>query len=96
MNKKPTLNYYNKIVHVLQELHKQFPQYNLGRHISTALVEYGDIWSLSDKEVLFALEKYQAELEFDIPHLDNDIDNIIKDGMDLSNILNEEDEEDGY
>ena len=67
----------------------------MGRHIATALDEYGDVWGLSDRELLFALEKYKAELDMDIPHTDeSEIDQIIKDGMNLENILKEEDGED--
>jgi len=44
----------------------------LGRHIATALDEYGDVWGLSDREILFALEKYKAELDMDVPHTDDE------------------------
>ncbi len=67
----------------------------MGRHIATALDEYGDVWGLSDREILFALEKYKAELDMDVPHTDeSEIDQIIKEGMNLENILKEEDGED--
>jgi hypothetical protein len=67
----------------------------MGRHIATALDEYGDVWGLSDKEILFALEKYKSELDMDVPHTDeSEIDQIIKEGMNLENILKEEDGED--
>ena len=84
-------NYYSQIVQILDELHKDFPTYNMGRHISTALAEYGDVWNMPDKELLFAISKYKAQLEMDFPHDDRDIDDIIRDGMDLDNILKEED-----
>lgn len=67
----------------------------MGKHLSTALDGYGDMWGLTDRELLFALEKYKAQLEMDIPHADDDeIDQIIKEGMNLDNILTEEDGED--
>lgn len=91
-------NYYNQIIHILQELHKGFPTYNMGRHLSTALDEYGcNIWGMTDKEMEYVLYKYKSQLEMDVPHTDDDteIDRIIKDGMDLDNILKEEEEEDG-
>ncbi len=67
----------------------------MGRHIATALDEYGDVWGLSDREILFALEKYKSELDMDVPHTDDsEIDQIIKEGMNLENILKEEDGED--
>jgi hypothetical protein len=82
---------YQHSLHILQELHKDFPTYNLGRHLATALADYGDIWGLTDKELAFALEKYKAEIEMDVPHADDsEIEKIIKEGMDLDNILKEE------
>jgi hypothetical protein len=90
MSKK---NHYQQALHTLQELHKDFPTYNLGRHLATALADYGDIWGLTDKELAYALDKYKAELEMDVPHTDeSELDKIIKDGMDLDNILKEEDD----
>ncbi len=68
----------------------------MGRHISTALDGYGDVWGLTDKELLFALEKYSTELEIDIPHTDGSIEDIIKDGIDLDNILKEDDDGEDY
>lgn len=86
---------YIEVITILQELHKSFPTYNLGRHLATALADYGDIWGLTDKELAFALGKYKAEIEMDIPHTDeSELEKIIKEGMDLDNILKEE-EEDG-
>jgi hypothetical protein len=88
-------NNYYRILGLLQQLHISYPNYNMGRHIATALDEYGDIWGLTDKELLFALRKYTSELDMDVPHTDeSEIDQIIKDGMDLDNILKEEDVED--
>lgn len=93
MSKK---NQYQQALHILQELHKDFPTYNLGRHLSTALSDYGDVWGLTDKELVFALDKYKAELEMDVPHTDDsELEKIIKEGMDLDNILKEEDEDYG-
>jgi hypothetical protein len=65
----------------------------MGMHLSTALDEYGDLWGVTDKEVLFALEKYKASLDMDFPHIE-EIDQIIKDGMDLDKLLKEENGED--
>jgi hypothetical protein len=88
-------SYYNQVLIVLQQLRTAYPDYNMGRHIATALDGYGDVWGLTDKELLFALEKYKSELELDIPHTDeNELDQIIKDGMNLEDILKEQDGED--
>jgi hypothetical protein len=90
-------SYYSQVLTILQQLHAAYPNYNMGRHLATALDEYGDIWGLTDKEVLFALEKYKSQLELDVPHTDeNELDQIIKDGMNLENILKEEDNGEEY
>jgi len=88
-------SYYSQILQLLQQLHSAYPTYNLGRHLATALDGYGDVWGLTDKEILFALEKYKSELELDIPHTDDsELDQIIRDGMNLDDILKEQDGED--
>lgn len=90
-------NYYSQIVQLLQQLHEAYPTYNMGRHIATALDGYGDVWGLTDKEILFALDKYKSELELDVPHTDDkELDDIIRDGMNLENILKEEDNGEDY
>jgi hypothetical protein len=82
---------YTKILSVLKTLHTKHPTYNLGRHISTALDEYGDLWNVSDKEFLFAMEKYMVEQELDIPHeSEEDINKIINEGMHLEKMFAEE------
>ena len=87
-------SYYSQILQTLQQLHTAYPTYNMGRHLATALDGYGDIWGLTDKEILFALRKYKSELEMDVPHTDDkEIDQIIQDGMNLEDILKEEDGE---
>jgi hypothetical protein len=64
----------------------------MGRHLSTALDEYGDVWGLTDKELKYALDKYKTQLEMDVQHTDDkEIDDIIKQAMDLDNILKDED-----
>lgn len=79
---------------MLENLHKAHPTYNIGRHISTALDGYDDMWGVTDKEFLFALEKYELELNMDVDHIDQEeIEKIIKDGMNLERTLFEEEEE---
>jgi hypothetical protein len=85
-------SYYNQAIHILQDLHKSYPEYNMGRHIATALDGYGDVWGLSDKELTFLLGKYKTRLDIDIPHLiDGDIDEIMRGGMDLDSLFKDED-----
>jgi hypothetical protein len=89
---KPTA--YEQILSVLVELKETFPSYNLGRHLDTALSDYKDIWGMTDKEMLYALSKYKSQLTMDVPHPDeSEIEKIVKDGMNLDTIL-QEDEED--
>jgi hypothetical protein len=78
----------------LESLRKAHPTYNIGRHISTALDGYDDMWGVTDKEFLFALEKYELALNMDVDHIDQEeIDKIIKDGMNLERMFEEEEEE---
>jgi hypothetical protein len=86
-------NYYRQILQTLENLRKAHPTYNIGRHISTALDGYDDVWGVSDKEFLFALEKYEVELNMDVNHNQEEIEEIIKDGMNLERTLFEEEEE---
>jgi len=91
MAKQP--NYYRQIIRTLQRLEKSHPTYNIGRHLSTALYEYNDLWGVSDKELLYALEKYEVELNIDYPHEDEEeIKEIIKDGMNLERMFDEEED----
>lgn len=92
MSRKP--QYFTQVLSLLTELHRSYPTYNIGRHLSTALSDYGDVWGMTDKELLFALEKYKTQLDMDIPRTDEkELEAIIKQGMDLESIL--KDEEDG-
>lgn len=86
-----------QIVQTLLELKKQHPSYTFGRHIATAFSDYGDLWGVSDKEILFALDKYKTELELDLPHTEKDeLDEIIKGGMNLHISLEEEFEDGSF
>ena len=88
-----TPNYYRQIIQTLVRLQKAYPTYNIGRHISTALYEYSDVWGVSDREFLYAIQKYEIELNIDGPHIDDEeIEEIIKDGMNLDSIFDEEED----
>ena len=92
MAKKP--NYYRQIIQALERLQKAHPTYNIGRHLSTALDGYSDLWGVEDREFLFALQKYEIELNMDVNHIDEEeIEDIIKDGMNLERTLFEEEED---
>lgn len=88
-------NNYIAILQQLEILHRKHPSYNMGRHLSMAFAEYGDVWSLSDKEALFALEKYEAELDLDNDNIASPeyMEQLYKDVENFDNILEEEDED---
>jgi hypothetical protein len=93
MTKKP--NYYNKVLHILQELHTAYPQYNMGKHLATVLDECGNLWGVSDKELAYSLIKYKGQLEMDVKHMDDfEIDEIIQDGLNLDKLFKEEEDGD--
>ena len=85
---------YSQILSLLRELKKDHPNYNIGRHISLALSDYGDVWGTSDKEVLFAFTKYKTQLELDGDEIADAtyVDKVVEDAMDLDHILDEEDD----
>lgn len=86
-------NHLSKIVKVLEQLHKDFPHCNLGRHLATALDEQ-DLWSLTDGNMFILLDEYAAELSLDKPHEDSEeLEKIIKGGMNLTTLLDDDDEE---
>ena len=63
MKESNQINYFEKIVKILKELKKDYPTSTLGKHIALAMYDYQDVFSVTDREFSFALEKYQAELE---------------------------------
>jgi len=86
-------NYPSKILKVLEQLKRDFPHCNLGRHLATALDEQ-DLWSLSDKDMFNYLDEYASELSMDKPHEDEELDNIIKGGMNLTSLIYDDEDED--
>lgn len=91
-------NYFKECIKTLNSLKAAHPSFSIGRHIATATSDYGDIWSIPDKELAFLLEKYQAELEIDNAHVLDDVfvNKVVEDGKDLNHILDEEEEEEDY
>ena len=89
MSRKPTD--FSQIITILNELHRSFPKYNIGRHISTAL-DGSDLWGVSDKQLLAALQKYSEQQELDDPYTnEREIETIISDGMNLDHLFDEDD-----
>lgn len=77
------VDYYNRIIVILQKLKETYPHYNMGRHLSTIVEDQGDLWGMSDKELANALDQYSRALSLDKPHEDKEIEQIINDGMHL-------------
>jgi hypothetical protein len=89
-----TTNYHRKIIQVLERLHKAHPTYNLGKHLSTA-IDDSELWGITDKELFLSLQRYESSLTMDKDHIDEEeIEAIIKDGMNLRKIFLDDEEED--
>ena len=82
------MKFYKKIITILTELKTSHSNITLGKHIATAIDSnnMNALWATSDKELYNNLLNYQAGLDMDIPHDDDDIENIIMDGKNLYNI----------
>lgn len=88
-------NYYKNILAVLTQLHKDHPTYEMGQHLELAFSDYPSPWGIPDKEMYSALKKYQAEISQDSLDISqNYIDQIVRDGLDLEHILDENEEDD--
>jgi hypothetical protein len=89
------MKFYKKIITILTELTTSHPDIPLGRHIATAIdsQNMNDLWATPDKELHNNLLNYQAGLDMDIPHHDDDLENIIRDGENLYNVGFDEYEE---
>lgn len=61
--------------------------------MATALDDYGDSWGISDKELLFLLDKYRTALELDQLHIMDDayVTKVVKDAQNFDDILKIED-----
>lgn len=80
--------YYDRSLTILRRLKQTIPEISLGKHLSRALDE-SVIENLSDKMLFNRLNDYLSELESDVSHTE-DIEQIIKDGMNLEHILDNE------
>lgn len=92
-------NYYRECLRIFENLYATHPTFSLGRHIATALSDYGDIWGLTNKELLFALRKYEAEIELNhnmhTSHKDF-VDKVVKDAANLDELLTDDNILDEY
>jgi hypothetical protein len=69
------INYYQKCCSINRP--QKITPLIIWKHIATAFADYTDVWGLSDKVFYSTLLNYVIELELDVPHKDDDIQNII-------------------
>lgn len=81
--------YFKGIINILKELNTKYPNQGIARHLHDATLEHKNLWGLDDKELHFSLVRYKQELDFNIVD-DKEINEILKDGMDLDSILSDE------
>jgi hypothetical protein len=79
-----TNNYYRTCLKVLTSLHKDFPKIPLGKHISTALDEHGDVFNLTDKDISQALKKYHSTLLSTAKFAQDEEEELLKDEDNVS------------
>jgi len=80
---------YKGILSVLKKLHTAEPNINFGRHISTA-VSQGNLFSFSDDVILEKLEDYLIQCDLKKPESEKDLEKILKDGLNLHQVLEED------
>ena len=86
------MNYFKESLTLIEQLHKEYPSFSIGRHISTAMADYGDTWNMTNKEFFHALEKYAMELTLNTSHTTHEqyVKNIVKDALNLDEMEEEE------
>lgn len=83
--------HYERILGILVELKDSHPSSTISNHLYAALQD--NFWGMSDEQFYLALNKYKTRLDMDVPHKDEDIDKIIKDGMNLHKILDDQEDD---
>ena len=63
MKAKQNKETFSNIIEELKLLHKNHQGQPLARHIADAVVEYGSLWNISDKDLSVALMEYRVELD---------------------------------
>jgi len=86
---------FQKILLQLEQLHKNHPSYSYGHIHSMAFCDYKDTFGITDRESLFAIEKYNCELELDADPIASPdyMEKLYKDVENFDNILNEDEDE---
>lgn len=86
--------YYEKTIKILLELKEAYPTYNLGKHLQNALADRSSsyMWSKTDRQIFNSINTYKERLMSKIPYVEeSQIEKIIKEGMNLDTILDDED-----
>jgi len=86
--------YYEKTIKILSELKEAYPTYNLGKHLHNALANSTSsyMWSKTDRQIFNSISAYKERLMSKIPYVEeSQIERIIKEGMNLDTILDDED-----
>lgn len=95
--------YFGQIVDILKSLKAKYPNQGVGQHLSMALAEYPNYWGMSDKEFLFAMQKYKFELDENILPPEQEIEKIVeesssieslREGIDYEDIIDQREDED--
>lgn len=100
MSNRKTMH--GQILEVLRQLKAKYPNQGVGKHLSEALVDYPNYWGLSDKEFLFALERYVLELEENTPPPEIELQQLIEESSSIDRLrkgivdYDELDEEEEY
>lgn len=76
---KNQIDYFERIQKGFKKLKAEYPTSTMGKHLDIAFGEYRCLFSVSDKELSHALDKYIAELDIDT--FDCDVEEIVKDGQ---------------
>lgn len=84
------MTYYEKAIAILVHLKEAHPKCTMARHLATALED--NFWGMTDKELHNALERYKNKLSLDTDHSEEELEMIIKQGMNLHSILEEEED----
>lgn len=80
------ITFHSQILDVLRQLKAKYPNQGIGKHLSEALLDYPNYWGLSDKEFLFALEKYVLELEENNPIPAEELKKLMEDSESLDKL----------
>ena len=83
MSKK---QYFSQILDILRQLKTKYPNQGIGQHLSGILSDYPNYWGMSDKEFLFALEKYVLEMEENDPLPEKELKKLIDESSSIDNL----------